>query len=50
MAIDTQDNQQDLLVSASLLRKIDRLREKNIGKHVPLPQVRLSSLRSLMPY
>ena len=28
------------LVSASLLRKIDKLREKNIGKHVPLPQVR----------
>jgi hypothetical protein len=31
---------QDHLVSAALLRKIDKLRERNIGKHVPLPQVR----------
>jgi hypothetical protein len=50
MAVDPQDHQQDLLLSASLLRKIDKLREKNIGKHVPLPQVRLSSLEGLMPY
>jgi len=34
-----QTQQQDLLLSASLLSKIDKLREKNIGKHVPLPQV-----------
>lgn len=34
-----QTQQQDLLLSASLLSKIDKLREKNLGKHVPLPQV-----------
>lgn len=39
MSLDPQDQQKDLLVSASLLRKIDKLREKNIGKHVPLPQL-----------
>ncbi|KAH6651076.1 COG4 transport protein-domain-containing protein [Chaetomium tenue] len=39
MALDPQDQQQSPLVSASLLRKIDKLREKNIGKHVPLPQL-----------
>ncbi|KAL1843731.1 hypothetical protein VTJ49DRAFT_112 [Mycothermus thermophilus] len=27
------------LVSASLLEKIDRLREKNVGQHIPLPQL-----------
>lgn len=30
--------QQDPLVNAILLQKIDKLREKSIGKHVPLPQ------------
>ncbi|KAK3300059.1 COG4 transport protein-domain-containing protein [Chaetomium fimeti] len=39
MAHDPQDRQHDNLVSASLLRKIDKLRDKNIGKHVPLPQL-----------
>lgn len=39
MTQDPQTGQQDLLVSASILRKIDKLRERNIGKHVPLPQV-----------
>lgn len=28
-----------LVMSDSLLRKNDLLREKNIGKHIPLPQV-----------
>lgn len=28
------------LASPTLLRKIDQLREKNVGQHVPLPQVR----------
>ncbi|KAK0747892.1 P-loop containing nucleoside triphosphate hydrolase protein [Apiosordaria backusii] len=32
----TQDN---LLASPALLAKIDKLRERNIGKHVPLPQL-----------
>ncbi|KAK3394416.1 P-loop containing nucleoside triphosphate hydrolase protein [Podospora didyma] len=27
------------LISPSLLQKIDKLREKNIGKHIPLPQL-----------
>ncbi|KAK4042400.1 hypothetical protein C8A01DRAFT_33471 [Parachaetomium inaequale] len=39
MAQPPPAQQQDLLVSASLLRKIDKLRERNIGKHVPLPQL-----------
>ncbi|KAG7293325.1 hypothetical protein NEMBOFW57_003373 [Staphylotrichum longicolle] len=39
MTQDPQTGQQDLLVSASILRKIDKLRERNIGKHVPLPQL-----------
>ncbi len=39
MTADTNSPEQDLLVSAALLRKIDKLREINIGKHVPLPQV-----------
>lgn len=30
---------QETLASPALLAKIDKLREKNIGKHVPLPQV-----------
>ncbi|GAB1310123.1 Golgi transport complex subunit 4 [Madurella fahalii] len=34
-----QAAQQDPLVNAFLLQKIDKLREKNIGKHVPLPQL-----------
>lgn len=34
-----ESSKQDPLVSASILQKIDQLREKNIGKHVPLPQV-----------
>ncbi|KAK0668272.1 P-loop containing nucleoside triphosphate hydrolase protein [Cercophora samala] len=35
-----KDSPQDnLLASPSLLRKIDQLREKNIGQHVPLPQL-----------
>lgn len=29
--------------SPTLLRKIDQLREKNVGQHVPLPQVRFQS-------
>jgi hypothetical protein len=29
------------LASDNLLRKIDDLREKNIGQHIPLPQVRI---------
>ncbi|KAL2270928.1 hypothetical protein VTJ83DRAFT_299 [Remersonia thermophila] len=29
----------DHLVSASLLEKIDKLREKNVGQHIPLPQL-----------
>lgn len=33
------------LNSSELLKKIDKLREKNIGKHVPLPQVRLCHLQ-----
>lgn len=28
------------LSSPALLQKIDKLREQNIGQHVPLPQVR----------
>ncbi|KAH6853441.1 COG4 transport protein-domain-containing protein [Chaetomium sp. MPI-CAGE-AT-0009] len=39
MAHDPQNQQQDLLLSASLLRKIDKLREKNIGTHIGLPQL-----------
>ncbi|KAL2136255.1 hypothetical protein VTI74DRAFT_4688 [Chaetomium olivicolor] len=35
----TQTTHEERLVSHSLLRKIDLLREKNIGKHVPLPQL-----------
>ncbi|KAK4680932.1 hypothetical protein QC764_103090 [Podospora pseudoanserina] len=31
--------QDNLLASPSLLRKIDQLRERNIGQHVPLPQL-----------
>lgn len=27
------------LVSATLLEKIDKLREKNVGQYIPLPQV-----------
>ncbi|KAK4147908.1 COG4 transport protein-domain-containing protein [Dichotomopilus funicola] len=38
-SLDPQQQPQDLLVSASLLRKIDKLRERNIGTHVALPQV-----------
>ena len=33
----------NLLNSSELLKKIDKLREKNVGKHVPLPQVRSSA-------
>lgn len=29
------------LSDPTLLEKVDRLRELNIGQHVPLPQVRL---------
>ncbi|KAK3904321.1 hypothetical protein C8A05DRAFT_31904 [Staphylotrichum tortipilum] len=39
MAVDSESSQQDLLLSDALLRKIDKLREINIGKHVPLPQL-----------
>lgn len=34
------------LNSSELLKKIDKLREKNIGKYVPLPQVRLCHLQN----
>ncbi|KAL2174718.1 COG4 transport protein-domain-containing protein [Thermothelomyces heterothallicus CBS 202.75] len=34
-----QVQKQELLVSASLVGKIDKLREINVGKHVPLPQL-----------
>ncbi|KIW16614.1 hypothetical protein PV08_03802 [Exophiala spinifera] len=30
---------EDLLASPTLLRKIDQLRERNVGQHVPLPQL-----------
>lgn len=36
----TQDSNN--LANPQLLRKIDELREKNVGQHVPLPQVRIS--------
>lgn len=36
----TQTSGEQHLVSPSILQKIDRLREKNVGKHIPLPQVR----------
>ncbi|KAK4129282.1 COG4-domain-containing protein [Parathielavia appendiculata] len=39
MVQDTRTPKENHLVSASLLRKIDKLRERNISKHVPLPQL-----------
>lgn len=39
MTVDTLDRDVGHLASPALLRKIDQLREKNIGQHVPLPQV-----------
>jgi GTPase SAR1 family protein len=43
-------NPADLLLSASLLEKIDKLRERNIGKHVPLPQVSLPLISRCLPF
>jgi hypothetical protein len=40
MALDEYSPQLDLLTSPDLLRKVDELREKNVGSHVPLPQVK----------
>lgn len=37
------DHKSDGLASPALLRKIDQLREKNIGQDVPLPQVGVSA-------
>ncbi|PWY92857.1 hypothetical protein BO70DRAFT_425511 [Aspergillus heteromorphus CBS 117.55] len=34
-----ETGESNLLSNSDLLRKIDRLREKNVGKHVPLPQL-----------
>lgn len=39
MTVDTVDQGIGHLASPDLLRKIDELRERNIGQHVPLPQV-----------
>ncbi|KAH8704700.1 putative dynamin [Talaromyces proteolyticus] len=39
MAIDTLNRESSHLANPTLLRKIDELREKNIGQHVPLPQL-----------
>ncbi|RAH52141.1 hypothetical protein BO85DRAFT_524547 [Aspergillus piperis CBS 112811] len=39
MAIDEGESGPKHLNSSELLKKIDKLREKNIGKHVPLPQL-----------
>lgn len=52
MAEDNTALQQDHLVSTALLEKIDKLRERNIGKEVPLPQVRTSLYYTLFkrPY
>jgi hypothetical protein len=43
MAPDTFTHKSDHLANPALLRKIDELRERNIGKHVPLPQVSLTT-------
>lgn len=39
MAVDMILPKLNHLASPALLRKIDQLREKNVGQHVPLPQV-----------
>ncbi|GLB04177.1 hypothetical protein AtubIFM57258_009893 [Aspergillus tubingensis] len=39
MATEEGDSGSKHLNSSELLKKIDKLREKNIGKHVPLPQL-----------
>ncbi|PYH68859.1 dynamin family protein [Aspergillus vadensis CBS 113365] len=39
MAIEEDESSPKHLNSSELLKKIDKLREKNIGKHVPLPQL-----------
>jgi hypothetical protein len=39
MAPDVPVEQANLLTSPDRLRKIDQLREKNIGKYLPLPQL-----------
>jgi hypothetical protein len=39
MAVEKITSKSDHLASPALLRKIDQLREKNVGQHVPLPQV-----------
>ncbi|KAI1522465.1 interferon-induced GTP-binding protein Mx2, partial [Pyrenophora tritici-repentis] len=39
MAVDMITSKSNHLASPALLRKIDQLREKNVGQHVPLPQL-----------
>ncbi|KAH8730768.1 interferon-induced GTP-binding protein Mx2 [Phaeosphaeriaceae sp. PMI808] len=39
MTVDPRMLKPDHLASPALLRKIDQLREKNVGQHVPLPQL-----------
>ncbi|GKZ17256.1 hypothetical protein AbraIFM66951_010579 [Aspergillus brasiliensis] len=39
MAFQEAAGNSNLLNSSELLKKVDKLREKNIGKHVPLPQL-----------
>ncbi|GKZ37936.1 hypothetical protein AbraIFM66950_009799 [Aspergillus brasiliensis] len=39
MAFQEAASNPNLLNSSELLKKVDKLREKNIGKHVPLPQL-----------
>jgi hypothetical protein len=41
MAIEKSAQESSHLASPQLLRKIDELRERNIGQHVPLPQVHI---------
>ncbi|PYI02508.1 hypothetical protein BO78DRAFT_453599 [Aspergillus sclerotiicarbonarius CBS 121057] len=39
MTVEEGASDANLLNSSELLKKIDKLREKNVGKHVPLPQL-----------
>ena len=50
MTIDTLNRESGYLASPILLYKIDKLHEKNIGQHVPLPQVGTQCpYRTLLP-
>lgn len=50
MTADTVDRKSSHLASPALLRKIDELREKNIGQHVALPQVGCAMFITVISY